>query len=299
MPDIAPPRHDLGASFRHLFGKRAHCLANVNHCGTVCNLTRPNSSLGSHIWMGHRPQCFPEQLDVSCSQGRAPATGACRCDRIVTLLTHNMIVHYDYSWTHSYLRAAYWQSAVKNHPPHFRHDHFDVVMHVRLGDVRGGRVLNIEWAKYFPPASYQGVVSALTQVLPGECFHLTIVTDGAGSDSDIKAISENARELSISHVSIYDKETSAKEAFRRMTHADVLLCGGSGFSRLAAVMLPEDRPRVCISSESHPLGYLGNLTELRLQGTGNDTTIPKAVSLLRQNAALQSLAATCKRALKK
>lgn len=298
MPEIAPPRHELGNSFRHLFGKHAFCGAKVR-CGTQCNLTRPNSSFGSHIWMGQRPNCFPEQLDVSCKHGRGPAKETCRCDRIVTLLTEHMIVHYDYSWTHRWLREAYWQSdAKKHHPPQLRRGHFDVVMHVRLGDVKGGSVPNIEWAKYFPPASYQGLLSAMTKVLPAKCFHLTLVTDGTGSDSDIKTIAESARELNIPRVQVHDRETSARAAFKRMTRADVLLCGGSGFSRLAAVLLPEDRPRVCIKSESHPLGYVGNTTELQLRGTGNDTTMPKAVSLLRKNVALRSLAATCEGALK-
>ena len=57
-----------------------------------------------------------------------------------------------------------------------------------------------------------------------------------------------------------------RATFTDMTNADILVCGGSGFSRLAAVLADASAVKIAPQASSHPLGQVPGVVELPRQG---------------------------------
>lgn len=150
--------------------------------------------------------------------------------------------------------------------------------------------------KYVPPSYFVASVRALLDVVHPTCLDVVILTDAAlevndprhPGVEDVQAVLTGLRSLTpirvswngrslegaqegggMMRVSVYggdSQEHGPRATFTAMTGADVLVCGGSGFSRLAAVLADAASVKIAPHAPSHPMGLVPGVVELPRQG---------------------------------
>lgn len=300
LPSVLPSAHDVGDSFKYMFGQGDDCKwRSVEEysidCGPVSRSEDDNFPIR---WQDADSTCTPSQFVVSKTPS-SKYTHACGCERLLAINVQYVSYNFNYAQTRNYFAERYWKSHnsklmlpwtnIKipgSRPP-------SLVMHVRLGDVENVNEKKYQKDMYLRKHThvsfYMQTLHAVKNVLPHGCFHLIIVTDGSRRSDDIQLILQESNNLGID-TTIYDNTTAAVESFEILTHADVLVAGGSGFSRLAAVLMPDRFARIVVSCDSHPLGSVPNTTKVaeRLHGGYGDLT-----AMVAKNEAVQALKKQC------
>lgn len=295
MPEIHPPGHDIEDSFSDMFGAgRSRGVEWVQLWRLQCPRHHddtpsyfPNSSK-TRVLNGD--DCSIVDLEVGGTSDvvQQPGFG---CQVLFVTSPHVMKWHFDYSRSGPLLYTMYW-GAIGGYWPLPQKFPIDLTMHVRLGDVRGKEGS----ANYVVPEDYVNMMKALVHYVHPECLNVTLVTDGARSDSEVQAIQKAWTDAGTPNVKVWDHRTGAAISFDAMTHSRILLGGPSGFPRLAAVMskaqfmlfLDDD-------SDSHPVWYLPRATNIP---SHHAKDLPWMTKRVTSNSGLWELATQCREYLK-
>lgn len=263
-PSLYIPAHNIGDSFTNLFGETKNCSSPVLFYNAFCD------SAQGVIYKNGKLRCSMNQFMLDVSSSSLQTSRLCSCNKVVVLNTSEIHYHFNYSRTRNKLATWYWGAhsllaRLPNsdvvEPGSRRRTALSIVVHVRLGDVADNGFSE----KHKAPSMYLSVMQALYDQFANmsDCIHTAIVTDGRKSDKDIAYILSQLTRSGIPTPMVYDVDTvDAVAAFEIMTHADVLVCGGSGFSRLAALMVRDTSVVLGSELKSHPLGYLPNFINL-------------------------------------
>lgn len=294
FPKLVTKAHQDGSDYDGIFGPQSQNICSVQQYEVQCDKHQPKDD--ARDWSREKHRCDLRQYVVDMESAKKTKARACGCEALVAVDLDHMQWHFDYTKTHNWLRTIYWE-AQEMHPAMTHRPtepcHHSVAVHVRLGDVAAHRDAGKNWAeKYVEPETYMTMLRALSAVVHPSCLEVSIITDGEADDMEPKAVADGVRELGMVDPVILDVHTLAQDAFATLTHADVLVCGGSGFCRLAAVLAKSEAARICIETHDHPVGFLPNVTELQLPGSTAETimTEGEVLQAMRDNLALRAMA---------
>lgn len=302
FPKLKTKEHDDGSDYSRIFGVTSDRTCEVQKYEVVCDKLQRTDTEAPAGWLernGGKKRCDLSQYVVDMANSTRVHAQACGCEALVIVNPAHMQWHFDYSRTHSALRRMYWQGQELQTIEHQEPGppstacHRNVALHIRLGDVARNRTTcKVCMEKYIVPDTYITMLRSLKAVVPPACLRLSIITDGEEGDLEPQAVVKGAKKLGLRHPIVLDKSTLAQDAFAALTHADILVCGGSGFCRLAAVLAKDEAARVCIQTKSHPVDFLPNVTELQLPGSTADRnmTDDEAATALGRNPAILSMA---------
>lgn len=292
MPEIKVPGRGNRSSFEELFGPSPEPSEPVLAWSATCPLprgSRPSPSYYPSLSEGLRLRaqkgcgCGMVDLEVGGAGTRAlaPKLG---CHAVFVVGSH-FAWHFDYTRTGNVLSALYWKHLGKQISTRRTWTYpLSVAMHVHEVDVEGR-------GKVFPDvAAYTGMVVALTQALDGRCLNVSLVTAGDGASQGVQLIKKAWQRADV-NPQVFDDRIPMADAFNILTHANILLGGGGGFVRLAAVLGQGD-VLVFIDDGKvpHPLTFKPQAITVPMNVSTNATSMATQV---RNHTQVEGLAAGC------
>jgi len=328
IPFVFPPlrssattHKDIGDEFVNLFG---HAVAQEAVCGGTAyryeaSCEKPCKSFGGKGFCGPEEKwanvrrCPVANLSVDLVSDPPRGDGDCQCPNLLVLDGAGMAFWgqgWDYKKTHGYLSEHYWQAdankavqpvsfAALRHQVKIPAQAFSVVAHVRLGDVKKAEAGSKIALKKADPEWILAALQKVAEKLPESCASITLVTDSEDKEGGEvgKIVSRFASRTNGRKISVVGPEAATADAFRLMTHANVLLAGGSDFSRLAAV-LARNTSAVFVQDFQNSVVKNARFSRQSLEYLPNRTSLPlkdlKAMGpKIQRNKALRSLAKAC------
>mmetsp|Transcript_19505 Transcript_19505/g.52153 ORF Transcript_19505/g.52153 Transcript_19505/m.52153 type:complete len:864 (+) Transcript_19505:115-2706(+) len=328
IPFVFPPlrssattHKDIGDEFVNLFG---HAVAQEAVCGGTAyryeaSCEKPCKSFGGKGFCGPEEKwanvrrCPVANLSVDLVSDPPRGDGDCQCPNLLVLDGAGMAFWgqgWDYKKTHGYLSEHYWQAdankavqpvsfAALRHQVKIPAQAFSVVAHVRLGDVKKAEAGSKIALKKADPEWILAALQKVAEKLPESCASITLVTDSEDKEGGEvgKIVSRFASRTNGRKISVVGPEAATADAFRLMTHANVLLAGGSDFSRLAAV-LARNTSAVFVQDFQNSVVNNVRFSRPSLEFLPNRTTLPlqrlTAVGpKIAENKALRRLMRAC------
>eukprot|EP00928_Gymnodinium_smaydae_P056264 TRINITY_DN39673_c0_g1_i1.p1 TRINITY_DN39673_c0_g1~~TRINITY_DN39673_c0_g1_i1.p1 ORF type:complete len:425 (-),score=23.87 TRINITY_DN39673_c0_g1_i1:71-1345(-) len=320
----------IGTSMENMFGEERSCSGAVTAYDLVCDISLPDRTNISYPWSNKHERCGVSQFVANLSHPVQRSSEACDCEHLLVMPAGKIRYSFDYGRTRQRLSNRYWRAESQVHaerqlPGNLQTCARNVVAHVRLGDVahdectirpalfgdavtrtsglpirspvalaptpaRADRAADAH-SKHICPQWYMVVLSVVLRALPENCACVTLVSDGDASHPDIEAILSNLTASGHPRPQVLGSETSADQAFKALTHSDVMVVGSSGFSRLAGVLARNTTAVVGPVAPSHPLDNLASVSQLTsLSGLDLRQETSKK---LHQNQAFLSLVSAC------
>jgi len=324
VPFVFPPlrssattHKDIGDEFVDLFGHATEpddaCGGRASRhdasCEKPCKAFGGKSFCGPEEKWAHVKRCPVANMSVDLVSETPRGDAKCQCPNLVVLDGAGIAFWgrgWDYKKTHGYLSEHYWQAeSSKAVPVNFAahmsipSKKYSVVAHVRLGDVKKADKHSKIALKRADPEWILAALQKIAEKLPESCAHFTLVTDAEDQEGGEvgSIVSKFASRTQGRKISVVGPEAATVDAFRLMTHADVLLAGGSDFSRLAAV-LARDTSAVFVQDFQNSVVNNVRFSRPSLEFLPNRTTLPlqrlTAVGpKIAENKALRRLMRAC------
>jgi hypothetical protein len=300
IPFVFPPlrssattHKDIGDEFVDLFG---HATEADDACGGTASrydasCEKPCKAFGGKGFCGpeekwaHVKRCPVANMSVDLVSDTPRGDAKCECPNLIVLDGAGIAFWgkgWDYKRTHGYLSDHYWQAESKKAVPinfaahvNIPSQAYSVVAHVRLGDVKKADKHSKIALKRADPEWILAALQKIAEKLPESCAHFTLVTDAEDLEGgEIGGIlSKFASRTKGRKISVVGPEAATVDAFRLMTHADVLLAGGSDFSRLAAV-LARDTSAVFVQEFQNSVVNNVRFSRPSLEFMPNRTSLP-------------------------
>jgi len=185
------------------------------------------------------------------------------CKVVLQLQGGLLRFNHNYVKSRSYLFRLYHGGPTPSLPSKsvtniFDEEKINVAIHHRLGDVLAHYLANStkmrkEWlAKLMSPQWALFSVITLASMLrhPQECLKLHIFTDAQINFPDILRMGEALERLGLD-LHVHGQNINAKVTLDALIHADVLVAGRSGYSRVAGML--SDNLKIAPSTWSHPV----------------------------------------------
>lgn len=304
FPSVHPPAHGIGDRFRDIFiaetRERRRDTPDINstrllhvHVAT-CDPThrkmaKRDLDLRHTHWIG-RSKCTPFEFKVPrLSEKYAFDSDSSKyfgdCERMVIFGIGKLALNFNYVDTGSYFRKRFFDT----HPPKFKlpgsglqipgSKPISVVLHVRLGDVATCTRADALTCKRTDPAFYLSALESLTNLFPLASLHVVTVTEDTKHPDVIQIL--KAYNSTVQHSDVVTD-------FNTMVYSDILICGKSGFCRLAAVLQAHTKPsfRIVLESDSYPLGYLNETVSITNESFA---ALASGEVVSRSNSAIKAL----------
>lgn len=284
LPEIRPPAHETGDAFRYMFGKPERCDARkIPYYIVTCPFQFLERSGPRELPQGH---CALD--DTQVHQNTRYSFSRCQPNCTSVLAVSSIIDWvFNYSTTGPILADKYWKrrASLGENVSDELHFPLATAVHLRLGDVAGSGS-----SKEFNAGSFEKFSSALTSMIDPKCLKVDLHTDSNETDDVVQQEKASWISKGVAEVQIYDVTTEEIESFNRMSSADILIGGASGFSRLSAVL---GRASVKLFandySNSHPIEGMRGVTTVPWEYEQSDV-----VSGLAMNRQMNTVIAACK-----
>lgn len=248
--------------------------------------------------------CFPKEMYVVTADGRtigletdqlkshlrdvasAPTSGLPKvfsgCRVVLQLPGERLRFHHNYQQSRPHIFQLYHGSKKMSAPDKpvgriFGDEKINVAIHHRLGDVlrhfvNNSTALRKEWlTKLVSPQYALFCVKTLARILrhPKECLNVHVFTDARVDFPDIEQMSASLDAIGLD-LHLHGQSMNGKTTLNALTHADVLIAGRSGYSRVAGML--SDTVSVAPSAWSHPVYGLPGFVVLDKDGPGWEWT---------------------------